>query len=234
MANVIHPGNWLCLIELTNTQQCYAKCLELVQWLEKIGQGRDGGQFDSNEILAFFISRMGNSKICSENILLMQELAFADKNSRKYSKITTKEQLLFGLEKESNRYKGMVQKNNFNYYFRIHLNCNDSDITDLQYFVLFLQILPFIQDRCAVRLMGNAEDEWSESDFFRVSHFLRFIQRKYHCFFACYNGKLSSLRPLLQNADGTQNTEQLSSYARSGWSVISNAYQNMVFVIRLK
>lgn len=206
MANVIHPGNWLCLIELTNTQQCYAKCLELVQWLEKIGQGRDGGQFDSNEILAFFISRMGNSKICSENILLMQELAFADKNSRKYSKITTKEQLLFGLEKESNRYKGMVQKNNFNYYFRIHLNCNDSDITDLQYFVLFLQILPFIQDRCAVRLMGNAEDEWSESDFFRVSHFLRFIQRKYHCFFACYNGKLSSLRPLLQNADGTQNS----------------------------
>lgn len=204
MANVIHPGNWLCIIELDNTQQCYAKCLQLLQWLEKIGQGRSDDKFESNEILGFFISRMDNSKICDENALLRQEEYFADKESKRYSEITSKRKLLFGLEKESSRYKNMVQKNHFSYYFRIHLKRNDSDITELQYFVLILQMLPSIRNRLAVRLMENEGSEWSESDFFRVSHFLRFIQRKYHCFFACYNMNLNSLRPLLQDTDGTQ------------------------------
>lgn len=204
MANVIHPGNWLCLIELANNQQSYAECLQLVQWLEKIGQGESDDQFQSNEMLAFFISRMDDSKICNENVLLRQESYFADKNSKKYIEITSKKQLLSGLEKESNRYKGMIKKNHFSYYFRIHLNRNDSDITDLQYFVLLLQMLPSIRGRAAVRLMGNAENEWGESDFFRVSHFLRFIQGKYHCFFACFDGNLASLRLLMQDTDGTQ------------------------------
>lgn len=204
MANVIYPGNWLCLIELTNTQQYYAKCLQLVQWLEKIGQREDDNHFDSNEMLEFYIARKDTSKICNENVLLKQEKDFADKNSKKYSKITTTEQLLFGLEKESSRYKNMVQKNHFSYYFRIHLNHNDDDITELQYFILFLQMMPSIRGRVAVRLMGYAENKWNESDYFRVSHFLRFVQRKYHCFFACYDGNLDSLRPLQQDTDGTQ------------------------------
>lgn len=205
MANMFSPGNWLCLIELANTQQCYAKCLQLIQWLEKIGQeGDNDDKFESDEILEFFISRMDNSKICNKNTLLNQEFNFADKKSKKYSKIISKEQLLLGLEKENSKYGGTVQKNHFSYYFRIHLKQNDSDITDLQYFVLLLQMMPSIQGRVAVRLMEDIGSEWSESDFFRVSHFLQFIQKKYRCFFSCYNRELTSLQLLSQNARGTQ------------------------------
>lgn len=204
MANTIRPGNWLCLIELNNTQHCYAKCLQLIQWLEKIGEGEDDNEFKTDEMLPFFISRMGNSKICNKDVLLQQESFFANKNLKKYIKITSKEQLISGLEKESNKYMNMVQKNYFSYYFRIHLNQNDGDITELQYFVLLLQMMPSIQGKVAVRLMESAESEWNESDFFRVSHFLRFIQKKYRCFFACYNKEPASLRSLLQDTDGTQ------------------------------
>lgn len=204
MENTVQPGNWLCFVELTNTQQCYAKCLQLVLWLEKLGQKEDDGSVETSEILEFFIARMDNSKICNINTLLKQEINFADENSRKYSKITSKEQLLLGLEKENSRYNGTIQRNHFNYYFRIRLKQNDSDITDLQYFVLLLQMTPSVQGRLAVRLMEDEESEWSESDFFRVSHFLYSIQRRYHCFFACYNRELNSLRPLSRDAYGTQ------------------------------
>lgn len=204
MTNKFCPGNWLCLIDLENTQHCYAKCLQLVQWLEKIGKGEGDNQYVSDEMLPFFISRMENGNVCNKDILLQQERYIADKDSKKYSKITSKEQLISGLEKESSKYENIILENRFNYYFRIHLNHNDGDITELQYFVLLLQMMPSIRGKVAARIMELTENEWSESDFFRVSHFLRFIQTKYHCFFACYNKELSSLRFLLQDADGTQ------------------------------
>ena len=103
MTNKFCPGNWLCLIDLENTQHCYAKCLQLVQWLEKIGKGEGDNQYVSDEMLPFFISRMENGNVCNKDILLQQERYIADKDSKKYSKITSKEQLISGLEKESSK-----------------------------------------------------------------------------------------------------------------------------------
>ena len=206
MERGICPGNWLCLIDLVNTQQCYAKCLQLIRRLEYIAQGDSYADLEQEEMMAFFISRSDNARICDAMTLLKQEEQFADKGSKKFSKITSEEQLLFGLERERNRYKDVVRVNKFSYYFRIQLNSEENDITDLQYFVLMMQMIPSIRNKMAVRLMKNTEEEWGESDFFRVSHFLRFIQRKYRCFFACYNGTLKSLRALQVNADGTQSS----------------------------
>lgn len=204
MANKIYPGNWLCIMDLSNTQQYYAKFFRLVQWLEEISVGKHKDCYAHDEILPFYISRKDNSKICNANELQKQESQYANKNSKKYNKITSKEQLLLGLDREKTQYKGMVQSNHFSYYIRIHLNSNAGDIIELQYFVLVLQMLPSIRYRIAVRIMENEENKWDESDFFRVSDFLQFIQKKYHCFFACYNKNISSLRLLRQEAHGTQ------------------------------
>lgn len=204
MANVIYPGNWLCIIDLPNTQQYYAKCFQLLQCLEGIRIEKYDNKFDSDEIVPFYISRKDNSKIGNTNELQKQEYQLANLNSKKYIKITSKEQLLAGLNKEKMQFKGIIKGNNFSYYIRIHLNSNVGDITELQYFVLVLQMLPSIRNRIAVRIMGNEENMWRERDFFRVSDFLRFIQKKYHCFYACYNENISSLRPLRQDTLGTQ------------------------------
>lgn len=204
MANMYYPGNWLCIIDLSNTQQYYAELFRLVQWLEEISLGQCKDCYDHDEILPFYISRKDNSKICNADELQEQEKQINNKNPKKYNKITSKAQLLAGLDKEKAQYKGMVQSNHFSYYIRIHLNNNFGDITELQYFVLVLQMIPSIRYRLAVRIMGNEDNKWEESDFFRVSAFLQFIQKKYHCFFACYNENISSLRSLRQEARGTQ------------------------------
>ncbi len=107
--------------------------------------------------------------------------------------------LLEGLKKES-------KENQFSYYFRIQLNEGESDITELQYLVLMLQTVSTIQDRVAVRLMKATQTSWNSDDYFRVSHFLRFIQKRRRCFYACYTEQITSLQMLSQTADGVQST----------------------------
>ena len=204
MNNYFYPGSWLCILDLDNTQQCYARCFQLVQWLEQISKENYDIQHEVDEIPEFLIMRKGNFQTFDKKVLLELESCIEDNSGKKYHRIISKEQLLAGLMQEKKKYEKTFQENRFSYYFRIHIGGDDNDITELQYFVLLLQMMPSIQDRMAVRLMEGDAVEWNESNFFRVSHFLQFIQIKYHCFFSCYNENLSSLRALQTDSSGTQ------------------------------
>lgn len=193
-------NRWICTVNLDNAQQSYARCLQLVLWLEKIAQNEVYEDLPfPEEFHPFYISRAGHLNTLNRNALLAQEQLLDENDSKRCSKITSSEMLLEGLKKEP-------KENQFSYYFRIQLNEGESDITELQYLVLLLQTVPAIRDRVAVRFMKAEQESWSTDDYFRVSHFLRFIQKRHRCFYACYNEQIGSLQMLSQAAEGVQST----------------------------
>lgn len=193
-------NDWICTMEIENSQQDFAKSLQMILWLEEIAQN---GPIDDiiipKQFIPFYISRTEGARINSQETLIKQENLINSGTFYKYKKITSGEMFLDGLKKE-------VKQNVFNYYFRIEMNESESDITELQYLVLLLQTVPDISNRVAVRLMGSETMKWNTNNYFRVSHFLRFIQMKYKCFYACYNENLISLVPLQKYIDSVQTT----------------------------
>ena len=191
---------WNCTFDLDNNQQSYARCLETVTWIEQVGKGEliFGNQTES-DFFPFYISRSLGRKICSIPALLWQEQLIASGDQKKCVLLTSREMLLNGLTREE-------KKHRFEYYFRVHLSQKEDDVTDLQYLVLLLQSIPEIRDRVAVRIMDNGTYSWQTKDYFRVSHFLRFIQREYDCFYACFKEAPDSLTMLTRRAAGTQST----------------------------
>lgn len=200
MSVELNQNRWICTIDLDNVQQNYAECLQLILWMEEIAKYNLHTELSTpTPFSTFYISRAGNMRINTLSALKQQEKLLELGESKVLKKITTGEQLLSGLAKEPG-------DNKFSYYFRIRLHDDENDITDLQYFVLMLQTIPDIHDRMAVRLMTTLTSNWHTEDYFRVSHFLRFIQQRYSCFYACYTDKVTSLTALRQDAVGTQST----------------------------
>lgn len=195
-----NPDRWFCAIDIENTQHSISNCLQLILWLEQISEnGFDNIHSTPKSFQAFFISRATSVTINSLSALLEQEKHINAGTSRSFMKIESGEKLLAGLQKEPH-------KNIFYYYIRIHLNDRESDITELQHFLLMLQAVPAIKNRIAVRLMSVPTVAWQTKDYFHVSHFLRFVQQKYRCFYACYNESLASLQSLHAGSQGTQST----------------------------
>lgn len=195
-------NNWICIIDLDNYQHSYLKCLKLISWLERIEKyGFVKEQFGDEDFLEFFISRATTDNINDKNVLLTLENYIKENDLKKCKKITSAKMLLNGLDKSSN-------SNKFYYYLRIKNNKTDSDITNLQYLVLLLQTFPEIQHKITIRLMGmdTSQSDWTANDYFRTSHFLRFIQQKYNCFYSCYDENILSLNKLQKTTDGVQTT----------------------------
>ena len=200
MSEPILSSVWNCTFDLDNNQQSYAQCLETVTWLEQVGKG--GLVFDNqteSDFFPFYISRSSGGKISSKPVLLWQEQLIASGDQKKCARLTSREMLLNGITREK-------KKHRFEYYFRVHLSPKEDDVTDLQYLVLLLQSIPEIRNRIAIRIMDNGTYSWQTKDYFRVSHFLRFIQREYDCFYACFKEAPDSLSKLTRDAAGTQST----------------------------
>ncbi|MBQ8209192.1 MAG: hypothetical protein IJZ35_01225 [Clostridia bacterium] len=220
-------NNWLCTFEFTPTQHNFSRCIQTIIWLENIAQFADCRYDDkTDDFLSFDISRVNNNGINNIKTLLTHEEVLNNKNPNKIKKIISKNKLLSGLEKDE-------KANRFFYYFRLVLNEDENDIIELQHLILLLQSIPNIQNKIAVRIMKGNSITWETKDYFRVSHFLRFVQQKYHCFYACYNKNFDSLQSLSQNTDGTQSTflpllevdGKLCQMLNKTW-LISNNYQN--------
>ena len=171
--NTIYEGKkWICTVEVENKQSDYARCLQLILWLEKIAAtGKTSG---GEQPLEFYISRLLQASVNNANVLLQLEEYLANGEDKKIKKIVSENQLLAGLAKSE-------KSSLFHYYLRVKMNEN-TDISELQYMVLVLQTLPEIRDRIAIRLMGDIDYDWETRDYFRVSHFLRFVQEKHKCF----------------------------------------------------
>lgn len=227
MEMIYNQERWLCTIDVENTQPCFSKCLQLILWLEGVAEYGDMSK-DAvfEQFVPFYISRATSEGINKQHILVNHERLIEAAESRRYKKITDSNMLLTGLNKEKNK------KHVFYYYLRVHLNENQSDITEMQYLVLMLQTVPAICDRVAVRFMETSGSKWRTQDYFRVSHFFRFVQQKYGCFYACYDEAISSLKPLTNITQGVQGTflpllevnGQLCQALNKTW-ILSSKYQ---------
>lgn len=216
-------NHWVCLFDLENSQESYAAFLRMALWMEKdLHVACDVSLFQEN-FLPFRISRSGNYKISSRDTLLALEARFSEKDSGKYSSITTESMFVDGLQKAGGT-------NCFSYYLRVHINDNEIDISELQYLVLMLQALPNIHNRVAVRIMEGPDIVWTTKDYFRISDYLHFVQERYGLFYACYNEEIISLQPLTQAASGIQSTflpvlevdNRLCQLLNKSWKVTNN------------
>ena len=195
-----YQNRWICVFDLENTQKDYAAFLKMAGWIENNLHNSISDTFPFQEdFIPFRISRSGNMNLSTRDALLALENRFSEKDSSKYSNITSSSMLVDGLRKAG-------ELHTFNYYLRVHINENEIDIAELQYLVLILQALPAIQDRMAVRIMEADNAEWTTSDFFRVSDYLRFVQKRYRFFYSCYDNRSTSLRSLSSEAGGIQST----------------------------
>lgn len=75
------------MVNLDNAQQSYARCLQLVLWLEKIAQNVYEDLPFQEEFYPFYISRAGRLNTLNRDVLLMQERLLEEKDSKKCSKI---------------------------------------------------------------------------------------------------------------------------------------------------
>ena len=201
MDNIKKERQWICVFDLKNCQECYAECMEQIFWLEGIsGSGAVHAAVEERPFLPFYISAWQKleSRVSASRLIRLEELLDAQE-PKKIKQITSAERLVNGL-----RQKDAIDR--FNFYLRIHMDETENDIVELQYLVLMLQSLPEIKGRTFVRLMGGEGAAWSTKNYFRLSHFLRFIQRRYQCFYACYDEAVTSLQALSQTAEGTQST----------------------------
>ena len=193
-------NHWICVLDLDNTQEYYAKILRMVLWIEDgLRNSVYATSPSQEEFIPFCISRAGKLNLSNRDALISLERRFAEKDSTRYSNITSATMLVEGLKKVNGFHT-------FHYYLRVHLNDNETDIAELQYLVLMLQALPAVQSRVAVRIMGRHDTAWTTRDYFRVSDYLRFAQNHYYFFYACYDDNINSLRSLSHTPGGVQST----------------------------
>lgn len=192
---MVRANRWLCVVDIKNEQEDYAKTSLLLTELESIERG---GRVDTSKFpVAFQITRSGNSRLGTA-VLGSIEHMLKEPSPGRISKITSWEQLLNGLTKTPGR-------NEFSCYIRVDLNGRSSDLVNLIYLTLLLQSHPVVWRQGAVFLWNSGEPAPDEQKghYFRVSSFLRMIQKKYHCFYAVYD---QGPQPLTLRDQGVQQT----------------------------
>lgn len=219
-----YQNRWTCVFDLENTQKDYATFLKMAVWIENNLHNSICATFPFQEdFVPFCISRAGKMDLSTRDALLALENRFSEKDSTKYSNITSASMLVDGLRKAG-------ELHTFNYYLRVHINKNEIDIAELQYLVLILQALPAIQNRVAVRIMEADNAEWTTSDYFRVSDYLRFVQKRYQFFYSCYDNHTTSLQSLSSVTGGIQSTflpvlevdNRLCQLLNKSWKLVNN------------
>ena len=196
---------WLCIMDVDNLQDNYADCMQMIEELERIASnGLDQKLIETN-FTYFRIMRKRSESINSVHQLqqIERELARSERNERIMT-ITSWEQLLKGLYREAEEKKCTGVR--FQYYIRIAIDNLLSDIIQIQYFVLLLQALPGLADRIAVRFLKKSPCVWKPEDYYRLSHYLRFVQKRYPIFYACTQTDEESLRQLSNTHSGIQQT----------------------------
>lgn len=184
---------WLCIVNIENKQEDYAKVSVLLTELEHIEQGEETGKLEFP--IKFQIAR--NDKDCLTSAVLKTLEYELESPSGRTAEIKSWNQLLKGLAKNQTR-------DEFSLYVRVDMSDGAFDLANLRYLVLLLQSHPTVWSRGAVFL-------WSESEasadrqrlYFRCSNFLRLAQEKYRCFYAVYD---QAPQPLTQREPGVHQT----------------------------
>lgn len=187
---------WLCIFDVDNEQSDYAKCLQTIRWLENVEHASAEGSLNSVvaiiEPLAFDITRNP-----SETALNLKQLLAIEHRSNKRH-ITDCNRILEVL-------KTLSSPSRFNYYIRVHMSSSD-DVTDLQYLLLLLQANRTIKHKFTVRFMQKDQDSWDSNNYYRVSHFLQFVQNGGSQFYAGTDTQVDSIRKLASHPTGVQTT----------------------------
>lgn len=217
-------NHWICMFDLENTQEDYASFLRIALWIENdLSSSANEALPFQEHFIPFRISRAEKTIFPNCNTLLALESRFNEKDSKKYSNITSANMFAEGLKKAGGTHT-------FNYYLRIHINNSEIDIAELQYLILTLQALPNIQNRVAIRLMESSNALWTTNDYFHISNYLRFVQERYGFFYACYDANITSLRSISKIPSGVQSTflpvlevdNQLCQLLNKSWKLADN------------
>lgn len=190
-------GNWLCVIDLKNEQSDYAKATHLIEVLKGLEGDENPVAVEGVLPLPFRIMRSpGKGLGAQEQVQVLEEMARAN-DFNKIREIKDWKQLDAGLKKS-----GKVH--HFLFFLRVEMGDKDTDLTNLRYMLLLLQTTASFTKEIAILLKDkllNTKD--SNSLYFKTSHFLRFIQKRYHCIYGIYEAKVQALSV---RASGTQQT----------------------------
>lgn len=188
--------HWVCVLDVENRQEHYADRLQTILEIEQIAQGNTE-HLQQEKCRPFYLLQKQTVGTINDTKALRQiEDFLCDDFNRISTQIQNLRLVRHYLSSNS------PNSNTLQYYFRIALDGEDSDIVELQYFILLLQAIPNLQDRVAVRFLKK-NGAWSTRDYFRVSHYLRLIQHQYPVFYAGFRTETPFQR-LTEMDKGTQ------------------------------
>lgn len=213
--------NWLCVIDLKNDQEDYARATYLIEMLKGMENDRKTDAAEGTLLLPFRIMRSPKKGLeVQGQVQKLEETAQAN-DLNKIREIKTWEQLDAGLKKS-----GKI--NHFLFFLRVEMGDSDTDLTNLRYMLLLLQTTALPMKKIAILLKDKPlNTKSSNSLYFKTSHFLRFIQKRYHCLYGIYEAKA---QPLSIRSSGTQQTflplleidEQIYFSLKRFWNLKNN------------
>lgn len=186
--------NYVCVFDVDNRQNDYARCLKTIERIENRMQIQH--VYDCIEWWPFYMLR-GYETGTINDLRRIRELEqhLAKRNGYESN-----------IKKADDINRVIIKNENseicFQYYFRISLSQSEVDIIELQYFILLLQSLPKLAGRIAVSFISK-RSQWTIGDYFRVSHYLFFVQKKYPIFYAAFHDG-EPVQRLTKNHKGVQ------------------------------
>jgi len=189
--------NWLCVIDLKNDQEDYAKATHLIEILKGLESDRKTDAAEGTLLFPFRIMRSPKKGLeVQGQVQKLEEMAQVN-DFDKIREIKTWEQLDAGLKKSG-------KTNRFLFFLRVEMGDSDTDLTNLRYMLLLLQITALPTKKIAILLKDTPSNTRSPNSlYFKTSQFLRFIQKRYHCLYGVYEAKA---QPLSVRSSGTQQT----------------------------
>lgn len=227
--------NWLCVIDLKNDQKDYARATHLIKMLKGLqGDGKTADTTEGTLLLPFRIMRSPKEGLEAQGqVQKLEEIARVN-DLDKIRKINTWGQLDAGLKKSG-------KTNHFLFFLRVEMGDRNTDLTNLRYMLVLLQITALPANKIAILLKDNPSSmKSSNSLYFKTSHFLRFIQKRYHCLYGIYEAEVRSLSI---RSSGTQQTflplleidEQTYFSLKRFWNLKNNygseSYENLHTVL---
>lgn len=183
-------NRWLCVIDVKNEQEDYAQATQMIQAIERLESSITAEGPD--DMFGFRILRMHNldSDTTAARQIMPVEHILMGNHASQVSRISTWRQLSNGLKKSGGEHQ-------FSYYIRVDLSGKSSDLPTLRYLLLLIQSCPSIDKKLTVFLRdaGSPPLELLKQNelYFKLSHFLRFVQSRHQVFFGEYNHEICSL-----------------------------------------
>lgn len=222
--------NWLCVIDLKNDQEDYARATHLIEMLKRLESDGKTDAAEGTLLLPFRIMRSPKEGLEVQGQIQKLEEMVQINDLNMIREIKTWEQLNTGLKKSR-------KTNRFLFFLRVEMGDSDTDLTNLRYMLLLLQITALPSKKIAILLKDKPSNTKNHNSlYFKTSHFLRFIQKRYHCLYGVYGAKA---QPLSVRSSGTQQTflplleidEQTYFSLKRFWNLKSNykdeSYENL-------